>query len=234
MRGQQCHVIYFLRRTKIDREDKAEASFLSDEEMEETEDNKLICTSRGPFFKIEVSFSGDGKTCSPTVVWIQSGTLKVNKKSKKTTFSERVMNALVEKLRYYNGGEGGQCIKSIIGCCKATISRESDPSKFFKIRADPCYRLGSAKNDYVRIIWDGEGILPACLMMTIDYSTCEFDTPPDNSMLDAEVASTLMVRSAEKIGMYNQEPSGGRWEGQSTAQNNIVTTHRTLLHGRRH
>jgi len=112
------------------------------------------------------------------------------------------MNALVEKLRYYNGGKGGRRIKSIIGCCEATISRESDASKLFKIRADPCYRLGSAKNDYVKIIWDGEGILPACLMMMINYSTCEFDTPPDNSKLDAEVASTLMVRSAEKFGMH--------------------------------
>ena len=196
-----CNI--YLHRAKIDREDKAEASFLSsDEEMDDTDNNILICTGRGPFFKVEFSFSEDGKTCSPTVVWIHSTTLKVNKKSKKTTFCDKLMNALVDKLRYYNGSVGGRRIKSIIGCCEATISRESDSSKLFKIRADPCYRLGSAKNDYVKIMWDGEGILPACLMMMIDYSTCKFDTPPDISKLNAEVAATLMVMSEEKFGMH--------------------------------
>ena len=51
-------------------------------------------------------------------------------------------------------------------------------------------------------MWDGEGILPACLMMMIDYSTCKFDTPPDISNLNAEVAATLMVMSEEKVGMH--------------------------------
>ena len=175
---------------------------MSDAENEDIEDTALICTGRGPYFKILFSFSEDGRTCIPTLVWLRSGTSKVNDKSKRTTFSQSLLTSLVEKFRYYNGGQRGHRIKSVSGCCEATISQVSDPSKMFKLRADPCYRLGSAKNDFVKILWNDEGILPACVMMMIDYSTCEFEIPQDDLRLHADVVTTMAVASNVRIGMH--------------------------------
>ena len=195
-----CNI--YLRRPKIERANADETSFLSDVNKDELEDTALVCTGRGPFFKIQFSFNDDGKICTPKLVWLSSGTNKVNHKTKRTTFSQKLMSSLVEKFRFYNGGQGGRRINSVRGCCEATISRASDSSKMFKLRADPCYRSGSAKNDFVKIHWDEEGILPACVMLMIDYSTCEFESPTNETFLHVDVSTTMAVASDNKIGMH--------------------------------
>jgi hypothetical protein len=195
-----CNI--YLRRPKIERANADESSFLSDVDKDELEDTALVCTARGPFFKVQFSFSDDGKICTPKLVWLRSGTNKVNVKTKRTTFSQTLMSSLVEKFRFYNGGQGGRRISSVRGCCEATISRASDSSKMFKLRADPCYRSGSAKNDFVHIHWDEEGILPACVMLMIDYSSCEFETPTNRTVLHVDVSTTMAVASNKRIGMH--------------------------------
>ena len=69
----------------------------------------------------------------------------------------------------------------------------------FNLRADHCYRSGSAKNDFVKIHWDEEGILPACVMLMIDYSTSEFETPTNETILHVDVSTTMAVASDKKM-----------------------------------
>ena len=53
------------------------------------------------------------------------------------------------------------------------------------IRACPAYRSGAPWNDYVTISWENEDVLPARVMMLLDFDTCDFE---DVAILESDMS----------------------------------------------
>jgi len=165
-------------REMIEKKEREErhAEGLHDIDLEEQD---LIVTTKGPYFRLFFSYSADGDKVSIAMKWLNKKNGDPSKnQTDRTSFEMPILSTVKDKLHGYNGGKEMHRLISIDGSAKSLLSNNNGDGTQ-SIRACPSYRSGAPWNDFVSISWENEAILRARVMMILDFESCDFEDVSD-------------------------------------------------------
>ena len=96
-------------------------------------------------------------------------------KSRCCKYSPLILQAVFEKLKYYNGGQIGRKIYSIIGHTELNFL-DSEGNRDI-LRSCPTFRSSRHWHDWINVVWDNEqdkNILPAQILIMLDAATINY------------------------------------------------------------
>ena len=172
-------------REMLNKKEKESCQVEEGEVNQDPDDPDLFVKTKGPYFRLYFSYSEDGEEVSICMKWLRRKHGKPHKdQSERSSFGMTVLGTVREKLKGYNGGREKHRLSTIDGSAE-TLLADNKGDGIPSIRACPAYRSGAPWNDYVTISWENEDVLPARVMMLLDFDTCDFD---DVTFLESEMS----------------------------------------------